>query len=932
MTLAQRNAIATPATGLLIYQTNNTPGFYYYNGTAWTAVSLKSANASLSNLVTTSIDSSLLPAITNSINLGSSTLRWKALNLYNLKFSDGSVQSTGFKPYTAGTGISIASDVITNSAPDKTVVLNNGTGISVSGTYPAFTITNTIPKGWSLTGNANTDSSINFIGTTDAHPLVFRIKNVKSGIIDSTYQNTSLGYASLFFNSTGNSNTAEGYHALYATTTGHDNTATGGSVLFKNTTGSNNTADGAGALYNNLTGSGNVALGKFALYSNTNANSLVAIGDSALFNNTAGTKNTANGFEALYNNTTGNNNTSTGYTSLLTNTTGYANTANGDEALYWNTTGYYNTATGTDALALNTTGYDNTANGVEALYSNTTGVANTAGGYYSLVSNTTGGLNTAMGNYALATNTTGNYNTAIGSYALNFNSTASNNTANGYAALYNNSTGSDNSALGFDAMWNNTTGSSNTAIGKYALYANTQGYNNIAMGSTAMYSNKTGFQNIANGYGALYSNTSGHNNVAIGIDALHSNTTGHHHIAIGDSALYSQTALDPGDFSDFSNIAIGPRSLYSNTTGVCNTAVGPYALSQNTDGINNTAVGYQALDANPGSQNTAIGAFAGVFSSDVIVGSTALGWESTVTASSQVRVGSGNSTSIGGYTDWSNISDGRVKKNIKQNVPELSFINRLQPITYNLDLDAADKIIQRPQIKDKNGKTIQPSKFDIEGRKAKEQIVYTGFVAQDVEKVAKSLNYDFSGVDAAKNDRDLYGLRYGEFVVPLVKAVQELSEMNDAKDEKIDSLQNRLANVETQLNNIKILVESIQQTQQQCSPCAASHGQNISQSTVVLNDAASLQQNIPNPFAHTTSIGYTLPQKFSSAKIIVTDKSGNVLKEVNVSNSSPAGGSWKGAGKGNLTIDASTLASGAYQYSLVVDGRLIATKQMILAK
>jgi len=36
MTETQRDAIATPATGLLIYQTNSTPGFYYYNGTVWT--------------------------------------------------------------------------------------------------------------------------------------------------------------------------------------------------------------------------------------------------------------------------------------------------------------------------------------------------------------------------------------------------------------------------------------------------------------------------------------------------------------------------------------------------------------------------------------------------------------------------------------------------------------------------------------------------------------------------------------------------------------------------------------------------------------------------------------------------------------------------------------------------------------------------------
>jgi hypothetical protein len=39
MTLAQRNSINTPATGLLIFQTDNTPGFYFYNGTAWVAMS-----------------------------------------------------------------------------------------------------------------------------------------------------------------------------------------------------------------------------------------------------------------------------------------------------------------------------------------------------------------------------------------------------------------------------------------------------------------------------------------------------------------------------------------------------------------------------------------------------------------------------------------------------------------------------------------------------------------------------------------------------------------------------------------------------------------------------------------------------------------------------------------------------------------------------
>lgn len=39
MTEAQRDLISTPVAGLMIYQTNNTPGFYYHDGSSWSAVS-----------------------------------------------------------------------------------------------------------------------------------------------------------------------------------------------------------------------------------------------------------------------------------------------------------------------------------------------------------------------------------------------------------------------------------------------------------------------------------------------------------------------------------------------------------------------------------------------------------------------------------------------------------------------------------------------------------------------------------------------------------------------------------------------------------------------------------------------------------------------------------------------------------------------------
>jgi hypothetical protein len=38
MTQAQRDAIATPAAGLLIYQTDGTSGYYVFNGSSWNAL------------------------------------------------------------------------------------------------------------------------------------------------------------------------------------------------------------------------------------------------------------------------------------------------------------------------------------------------------------------------------------------------------------------------------------------------------------------------------------------------------------------------------------------------------------------------------------------------------------------------------------------------------------------------------------------------------------------------------------------------------------------------------------------------------------------------------------------------------------------------------------------------------------------------------
>ncbi|HVX27029.1 MAG TPA: tail fiber domain-containing protein [Parafilimonas sp.] len=509
--------------------------------------------------------------------------------------------------------------------------------------------------------------------------------------------------------------------------------------------------------------------------------------------------------------------------------------------------------------------------------------------------NSSGNLNTAFGNHALFVNSSGSDNAAFGAYALYSNTGFFNSAFGGGGVMYNNTTGYSNAAFGDGALHLNGQGYENTGLGFDALYSNTNGNDNSAFGIRSLYNNLTGSSNVAIGNSSLFSSQSASNEVAIGDSALYSLTNGNNLVAIGSQALLNNT-------NGGANTAVGTQSLFSNTTGNFNTSIGAFSLYHNTTGGYNTVFGSNALSGNSsGTYNTVFGY--GVDADfDNLDNSTGIGYDVLITASNQVRIGDGTVTSIGGYSNWTNISDIRVKKNIKENVPGLLFINKLKPITYNLNLDAADKILQRPAINTNDGKILQRTAEDVASRKAKEQIIYSGFSAQDVERAAKEIGYNFSGVDAAKNAKDLYGLRYAEFVVPLVKAVQELSRMNDEKDSAINNLQQ-------QINELKIMIESSNQS-------------NISKSQPVSVSSGSLAQNTPNPFSNSTTISYSLPQKYSSARIVVTDISGNKLKQINL----------EAKGKGSVQVDASTLASGAYQYSLYVNDKLIETKQMVLQK
>jgi DNA integrity scanning protein DisA with diadenylate cyclase activity len=72
-------------------------------------------------------------------------------------------------------------------------------------------------------------------------------------------------------------------------------------------------------------------------------------------------------------------------------------------------------------------------------------------------------------------------------------------------------------------------------------------------------------------------------------------------------------------------------------------------------------------------------------------------------------------------------------------------------------------------------------------------------MAQEVERAAKESGYDFSGVTAPKNSKDLYSMNNEEFVVPLVKAVQEQQQMIDSLKKHNDDLEGKLKALEKML-------------------------------------------------------------------------------------------------------------------------------------
>lgn len=204
------------------------------------------------------------------------------------------------------------------------------------------------------------------------------------------------------------------------------------------------------------------------------------------------------------------------------------------------------------------------------------------------------------------------------------------------------------------------------------------------------------------------------------------------------------------------------------------------------------------------------------------------------------------------------------------------------------DISDIDKPLQKIrelngiQFKFKNSRT----KHDSPSSKNKNSGFRMGLIAQEVEKT-------LPGIVKTMPD-ETKAVAYTDLIPLLIEAMKIQEQRIQILQKNLSSLKNRIPSItKTDTTNYK---------------------------NKSVNVIPSLSQNRPNPFDNKTEINYFLPKNIDNASIFIYDLRGAQLKHYELNTS----------GQGSIIIRGSTLQPGMYKYVLVINGKIIDSKRMIL--
>jgi len=476
LTTAQREAITSPATGLLVYDTD-LGNFYFYNG-GW--VNLTSDNPSDlwtlsgSNVYLTNTDHDLgvgtttpvgklevkgdadseiedpLFAVVNNSGDTVFAVYPEAVRIWVADDGAGKASKGGFAVggFSSGKGVTneylrVTPDSVRVYIDDEFAKASKG-GFAVGGFSSGKGNTDDYlfiereqsrvyvdgDQGFAI-GDINSGSSVEYLDLTPENYFIGHESGINTvpGTGDFGRYNTFLGYQTGKENTNGHSNVYIGYQTGMNATGGDQNVYIGREAGKNTTEGHENVFIGEKSGYNNTTGISNVFIGEEAGYYNEEGHGSVYIGQWAGYWCTV-SDNSFIGLGSGYNNRTGINNTFVGRNSGYGNYYGENNCYFGHEAALLNREGDNNCVTGYRAgYGTNGETYDyNSIYGAFSGFELETGGLNSFFGYRSGYNTTTGYRNTFLGYITGEDNTTGDYNVYVGYQAGAQTTTGNNNT------------------------------------------------------------------------------------------------------------------------------------------------------------------------------------------------------------------------------------------------------------------------------------------------------------------------------------------------------------------------------------------------------------------------------------------------------------------------------------------------------------------------
>ncbi|MCG5643660.1 tail fiber domain-containing protein [Flavobacteriaceae bacterium LSUCC0859] len=536
LTKSQRDAISAPATGLLVYQIDNSPGLYFFNGISWAAVGKDNLGNHLltqsldlnGEAITDNTDASTELTIQSLVNDKDVHIKsYDEIYLTTINGDDGVTQDPLGTVYDTYGDIELksADDIILTANKYVKLIANgddNDLSIELNADQDIKVLSGddilidaedviTISNGDNIILDSGNDielkvTSGDFVEIWEDGDFLYTLPGSR-GTVGQFLQRSSDGSSEFFSNwSSYKLPTADGTNGQILTTDGS------GTVSWA-------TPSGGASSLNDLSdvvtfGTSSLILGHSTTGTINAANYNLGVGQGTQSSITTGDYNTTLGFEALKNNEVGSFNVALGYEAALNlagtgaSQQGSSNIAIGYRALRATTSTAETIAIGKEAISSGTLtgGYGNIAVGTRAAQS----LAGTQVGV------------TAIGHEALQSNQSG-YTTAVGMQALKSNTSGFSNDAFGYQALQNNTTGGSNVAIGRGALTNVTTSWSNTAIGNGAGYNVTSGGNSVFVGNSAGSSTTAkalGNDNIYIGAGSKPSVDGVYNEIVIGRNAV----------------------------------------------------------------------------------------------------------------------------------------------------------------------------------------------------------------------------------------------------------------------------------------------------------------------------------------------------------------------------------------------------------------------------